>query len=100
MIIINREDVEYLLTQGNEDITFKITLDFLEKLQLYLTGRITKKVELFGIRPIELFRGLAFMVGYSDLINYAVQNNYRVFVFKEGGYFQRGDWYLEFEINN
>lgn len=55
-----------------------------------------KKIEIYGIGPFEIIRGLAFMVGYSDLINYAVQNNYRVFVFKEGGYLKKGDWYLEF----
>ena len=95
MIIINRDDIADLLDKRRENIKHKISLDLLEKFQLFLSGISFKKIELFGIGPVE-FRGLAFMAGYGDLVNYAVQNNYRVFVYKEGGLFSKRDWYLEF----
>jgi len=95
MVILNREDAMNLISHREEEFIFPINLDSLTKFQLYLTGKVTKGVELFGIGPQEI-RGIAFMFTFHDLINNAIANQYRVFVVKKGNYFGNGNWYLEF----
>lgn len=97
MFRITETDVVNLISQGAKSIKLQIELDFFNRLQLYLSGRITRGVELFGIGPIEHIRGAKFLFDYREIINYAIQNYYRVFVIKEGSYFGNGIWYLEFQ---
>ena len=97
MFRITESDAVNLIAQDAKIFRFQIELDSFNKLQLYLTGRITKGVELFGIGIIEQIRGANFLFDYREIINYAISNNYRVFVIKEGTYFGNGDWYLEFK---
>ena len=52
-------------------------------------------IEIFGIGPNEI-RALGFLFEYNKEINYAIRNNYKVFVRKEGKYFGQGEWVLEF----
>ncbi len=87
------------ITHGEDEFKIPIEIYFLAKIQLYLTGRITKGVEIFGISGLEM-RALMFLVEYMELINYAKSNQYRVFVFKEGSYFGNGNWYLRFVSKN
>ena len=98
MAILNRDDVLSLIYEGEENFSFPIELYFFTKTQLYLSGNIKKGIEVFGIGPQEI-RGAGFMVEYHDLINEAVQKEYRVFVSKDGSYFGSGNWSLNF-INN
>ncbi len=95
MIKIDKYEVENLINKGVEEFKYQIEPNIISKLQLYLTGKITKGVEIFGIGPNEL-RGLGFLVEYHKSINIAVNNQYRVFVIKEGTYFGSGNWNLEF----
>jgi hypothetical protein len=97
MFGITEADAVDLIAQNAKNFRVQIELDSFNKLQLYLTGRITKGVELFGIGIIEQIRGANFLFDYQDIINYAISNKYRVFVIKEGTYFGNGDWYLEFK---
>jgi hypothetical protein len=97
MFRITETDVVNLISQGAKNIKLQIEIDFFNRLQLYLSGRITRGVELFGIGPIEHIRGANFLFDYREIINYAIENNYRVFVIKEGSYFGNGFWYLEFQ---
>ena len=95
MVIVNRSDALALINRGEQDFKFPVELFFFTKIQLYLTAKATKGIELFGIGPQEI-RALGFLVEYHDLINNAVDNCYRVFVVKDGTYFGSSDWYLEF----
>ena len=95
MIIINREDAQNLIQNGSESFTFPIEPGLFSKLQLFMTGKVTSGVELFGVGPTEI-RAFGFMVEYHDLINNAAQNDYRIFVSKEGKYFTNGNWNMEF----
>ena len=95
MIKIDKYEVEILIKKGVVDFKYQIEPNIISKLQLYLTGKIRKGIEIFGIGPNEL-RALGFLFEYNDVINYAVQNQYRVFVKKEGNYFGNGYWNLEF----
>ena len=97
MFKITETDAVNLISQNAKSFRIQIELDTFNKLQLYMTGRITRGVELFGIGPIEHIRGANFLFDYREIINYAKQNHYRVFVIKEGSYFGNGNWYLEFQ---
>ncbi|MBU0475562.1 MAG: hypothetical protein KKF62_15545 [Bacteroidetes bacterium] len=93
---INQVDALTYIQQGESEFKFNIELSTFTKLQLYLTGQILKGVELFGIGPQEIIRGVGFMFDFHEIINTAVSNEYRVFIIKEGKYFGNGNWYLVF----
>ena len=95
MFRITEADAVNLISQNAKIFRIQIELDSFNKLQLYMTGRITKGVELFGIGPVEHIRGANFLFDYREIINYAIENDYRVFVIKEGSYFGNGNWYLD-----
>jgi len=100
MFRISENDAVNLISQDAKSFRLQIDLDTFNKLQLYLTGRITKGVELFGIGVLEQIRGANFMSDYREIINNAINNHYRVFVIKEGAYWGNGNWYLEFKKKN
>ena len=100
MFRISENDAVNLISQDAKSFRIQIDLDSFNKLQLYMTGRITKGVELFGIGIVEQIRGANFMFDYGEIINYAINNHYRVFVIKEGSYLGNGNWYLEFKKKN
>lgn len=99
MFRITESDAVDLISQNAKNFRIQIEIDSFNKLQLYMTGRITKGVELFGIGLVEQIRGANFLFDYREIINYAIDNQYRVFVIKEGTYLGNGDWYLEFNKN-
>jgi len=96
MFRITETDAVNLISQNAKSFRIQIKLDSFNKFQLYMTGKITKGVELFGIGAVELIRGANFLFDYQEIINLAINNKYRVFVIKEGAYFSKGNWYLEF----
>ena len=98
MVIHNKEDALKLISEGELEFSFPIDPFLFTKFQLYLTGKATKGVELFGVGPQEI-RGMGFMVEFHELINNAVHKHYRVFVVKRGSYFGSGIWQLEFKRN-
>jgi hypothetical protein len=90
MSLQKRAELESLLISGEEYIKFKMDFDFLTSCLLFLSGKACSKNELRRLTTLclaEVFR---------NLLHYAFTNNYRVFVFKEGGLFKRRNWYLEF----
>ena len=93
---INIVDALAYIHQGESEFKFNVELNTFTKLQLYLTGQVLKGVELFGIGPQEIIRGVGFMFEFREIINAAVSNEYRVFIIKKGTYFGNGNWYLEF----
>ena len=95
MIRINPTEFESMINSGEGEFKYRIEPNIISQLQLYLTGNITEGVEVFGIGPNEL-RAFGFLIEYGKEINFAIRNNYRVFVSKEGKYFGRGGWYLAF----
>ena len=98
IIVNNKNEAKSLLIAGEQIFKYEIKLNLLRKIQLLMTGSLFKGVELYNIGPTEM-RGLGFMLSYSDLINYAVNNGYRVFVFKDGRFFSNNGWYLKFQKN-
>ncbi|HKI77091.1 MAG TPA: hypothetical protein VKA26_00965 [Ignavibacteriaceae bacterium] len=92
---IDKYELEKLIRDGEKTFSYRIEPNVISKIQLYFTGRVTKGIELFGIRPLEL-RALGFLFKYKNEINLAINNSYRVFVKKEGKYFGQGSWNLEF----
>jgi len=99
MFRITETDAVNLISQNAKSFRIQIKLDSFNKFQLFMTGKITKGVELFGIGAVELIRGANFLFDYQEIINLAINNHYRVFVIKEGSYFGNGNWYLEFQKN-
>lgn len=99
MIIFVKSDAEVLITKGEQNFHLIIKPDTFGKYQLFLMGCTFKKVELFKTGPVDS-RNLGLLIAYSGLINFAVGNNYRVFIYKEGGIFTKGDWYLEFVLSD
>ena len=95
MTIENINNAYSLIYRNEEEFRFPVELNILVKIQLSFTGKILKGVELFGIGANEL-KGLGFMFKFREVINKALSQNYRVFVKKEGSYFGKGIWYLEF----
>ncbi|HKI77681.1 MAG TPA: hypothetical protein VKA26_03990 [Ignavibacteriaceae bacterium] len=98
MIQIDKYEFENAISNGEENFSYKIEPNNISKFQLYLTGKITKGIELFGIRPLEL-RAFALLFEYKNEINFAIENHYRVFVKKEGKYFGQRFWNLKFVKN-
>ena len=95
MIKIDNEEMENLIRDGAEKFSYQIEPNVITKLQLFLTGKISKGIEIFGIGPTEI-NALGNLFEYNKEINYAIRKNYRVFVRKEGKYFGQGEWILEF----
>ena len=95
MIQTDKYELENLIRKGEDNFSYIIEPNNISKFQLYLTGKIKKGIEVFGIRPLEL-RALGFLFEYKNEINFAIENHYRVFVKKEGKYFGQGIWNLEF----
>ena len=95
MIRVNKDDVISLIFQEEPEFKFRVDLNIITKFQLYLTGQIIKGVEIFGIGLQEI-RGFAFLYEFHEEINKAKDNNYRIFIKKDGNYFGKGIWYLEF----
>jgi len=92
---INEEyAINYIHNEENE-FKFRVELNSITKFQLYLSGNILKGIEIFGIGLQEI-RGFGFMLDYREVINMAISKNYRVFVKKDGKYFEKGIWHLEF----
>lgn len=95
MVIISKNIALSTIAESEINFKYPIQLFFFTKFQLYLSGNITKGIEVFGVGPQEI-RGLGFLMEYHELVNNAVKNSYRVFVVKDGAYFGNGNWYLEF----
>jgi len=74
MFKVTETDAVNLISQNAKNFRIQIELDSFNKLQLYMTGRITKGVELFGIGPVERIRSANFLFDYREIINYAIEN--------------------------
>jgi hypothetical protein len=98
MVRINIDDALNLMHQGEREFKFLVELNIITKAQMFITGKIHKGVEIYGIGPQEI-HGFGFMIRYGKEINTAVSLHYRVFLKKEGKYFGNGNWYLEFFKN-
>ncbi len=98
LTILNYEDAESLVMQGQKD--FKLLIkepNIINKIQLYLTFRIKKGVQIFGVGPFSM-RSYYSLLEYSKLVGSALANKYKVYIKKEGNLFQKGKWYIEFKL--
>ena len=89
LTIFNFEDAESLTMQCQED--FKLLIiepNIINKIQLYLTGRVKKGVQIFGVGPSAM-RAYYSLLDYSKLVGKALENKYRVYIKKEGRLFQK-----------
>lgn len=95
MVVNSIREVEDSIHKGISYVKIPAELSPLTKVRLFLTGNSEAGVEVFGVGGMEARN--FFLVEYMNLINMAVYNHYRVFVYREGELFQKGIWYLEFE---
>ena len=61
MIKIDKVEMENLIRDDTEIFSYQIEPNVITKLQLILTGKITKGIEIFGIGPNEI-RALGFSI--------------------------------------
>ena len=90
MSLEKRAELESLLISGEEYIKFKMDFDPFTSCLLFLICITRKKIELHKLRTA------CFAEVFRNLLHYAFTNNYKVFVFREGGLLRKGNWYLEF----
>jgi hypothetical protein len=99
LTIINQSEAESLVTKGEEDFRIRIYPNFINKMQLYLTGKASKGVKIYGAGPMAM-RAYYSLLDYSVLVGKALKNKYDIYIIKKGHIFDTGDWYLEFRLNN
>ncbi|MCF8240133.1 MAG: hypothetical protein K9J16_02010 [Melioribacteraceae bacterium] len=98
LTIFNYVDAESLVMRGEEDFRLRIVNpNIINKIQLYLTGRVTKGVQIIGVGPFAM-RAYYSLAEYSRLVGKALENKYMVYIKKDGKVFQKGEWYLEFKL--
>ncbi len=98
LTIINYEDAESIVMQAQED--FKLLIiepNIINKIQLYLTFRIKKGVQIFGVGPFAM-RSFYSLLQYGKLVENALKSKYKVYIKKEGNLFQKGEWYIVFKL--
>lgn len=98
LTILNYEHAKSLVIEGQED--FKLLIvepNIINKIQLYLTLRIKKGVQIFGAGPFSM-RAYYSLLKYSKIVGIALARNYKVFIKKEGKLFQKGGWFIEFKL--
>ena len=88
---------ESILLEGKEEFRIIVFPNYINKFQLYLTGRVTKGVQVFGKGPMSM-RGYYSLLDYAKLVGYALDNRYDVFLRKDKPYFSNSDWYIEFRL--
>ncbi len=52
MFLVTEEDALNLISQDALNFRIQIEPNIISKVQLYMTGKITKVVEVFGIGPV------------------------------------------------
>ncbi len=97
LTIQSKYAAENILKIGDEEMRIMVKPNFIIKFSLYLTGRINKGVELFGVGPMAM-RAYWSLWEYAKLVHLALENGYRVFIKKDGDMFKKGEWYLEFRV--
>jgi hypothetical protein len=97
LTIINYEDAESLIKNGNEEFRLNINPGIFSRIQLYLTGKVTKGVQIFGVGPFAMKHYLS-LLEYSRLVGKASEKGYKVYIIKDGSLFNKGDWYIEFKF--
>lgn len=97
LTIQSKYAAENTIMIGDEEIRITLKPNFVTKFSLYLTGRINKGVELFGVGPMAL-RSYWSLWKYANLVSLALGNGYRVFIKKDGYMFEKGEWYIEFRL--
>ena len=95
--IIDYNEVESLIAYAKEEFKIKIYPNFINRIQLYLTGNAAKGVQIIGVGPSAM-RAYYSLLDYSELVGDALNNGYRIFIIKEGSIFNKGQWYLEFRL--
>ena len=71
MTILNYEDTESHIVRGNEEFRLNINPSIINKFQLYLTGKVTKGVEIVGVGPVSM-RAYYSLLEYSQLVGMAL----------------------------
>lgn len=95
LTIVNPIDAEILVGKGDEEFRFTVKPNIFNKFQLFLTGKMTKGVEIIGVGPLSM-RAYYSLLDYGNLVGTALAKGYRVFLIKDGKILGKGDWYLEF----
>lgn len=97
LTIINYADAESLASKGDEEFRIEVEPNIFNKFQLYLTGEISKGVEIIGNGPMAM-RAYYSLLDYSQLVGIALRTGYRIYIKKEGKIFKEGDWFIEFRL--
>ena len=98
LTVTNYGDAESLILQNDKDFRLRIiNPNIINKIQLYLTGRVTKGVQIIGVGPFAM-RAYYSLLEYSKLVGKALEKNYKVYIKKDGKIFQKEGWYLEFKL--
>ena len=93
--LFSKYDAENLIMNSEDEFRIMIHPGFVNKFSLYLTFRINKGVEIFSGHPKAMMAYWS-ISEYGNVIGLALENGYRAFIRKDGGYFKDGDWFLEF----
>ncbi len=91
LTIINYADAESLASKGGEEFRIQVEPNLFNKFQLYLTGKISKGIEIIGNGPMAM-RAYYSLLDYSKLVRIALRTGYRIYIKKEG------DWFIEFRL--
>ena len=94
LTIQSKYAAENTIKVGDEEIRIMVQPNFINKFSLYLTGKINKGVEIFGVDPMGM-RAYWSLWEYANLVSLALENGYRVFIKKDGDMFKEGEWYIE-----
>ena len=97
LILTNHNEATSLIKEAKEEIKITIHPNIINRIQLYLTGNATKGVQIIGVGPSAM-RAYYSLLDYSKIVGDAIGYGYRVFIVKEGGIFNKGDWYLNFKL--
>jgi hypothetical protein len=99
LTITNQSEAESLITMGEEDFRIRVYPNFINKMQLYLTGNASKGVKIVGAGPMAM-RAYYSLLDYSVIVGEALKNKYNIYIIKNGRVFDTGNWYIEFRRNN
>ena len=95
--IIDYNEAESLIAYAKEEFKIKIYPNFINRIQLYLTGNAAKGVQIIGVGPTAM-RAYYSLLDYSKLVGDALSKGYNIFIIKEGRILNKVDWYLEFRL--
>ncbi len=97
LILTNQSDAVSLIEEANEEFKIIIFPNIINRIQLYLTGKATKGIQIIGVGPSAM-RAYYSLLDYSKLVGSALSKGYKIFIVKKGSVFNKGQWYLEFRL--